>query len=145
MEEENINLEKSNNKSSRKSITLKIFVDENESTLIKGKLNQFNESFKNNKFQKDKSMSEFLREIVLNSLLNLNNNSNNYSNNSQNNLEIKVDQSEQFTKRSISLIFEIMKENFGEDKAKKMLKKAKINIVALDEESEINGKNNDNK
>lgn len=131
MENENINPEKSKNNPNKKNITLKILVDESEAALIRGKLNQYNESFKSNKLYKDKSMSEFLRDTVLNSLLNLSG----LQSASGSNFELKIEQIEKYAMRNITLTFENIIKSFGEDEAKKILKKAKLNVITLDDES----------
>ena len=133
--EENISKNKRNNKNN-KSITLKILVDEAEASLIKGKLNQYNESFRNNKFYKDKSMSEFLRETVLNSLLNVNNKVSDVQDSLSSDLELKINQIEKYTMRSITLTFENIIKSFGEDEARKILKKAKLDVIKIDDKAE---------
>ena len=133
--EENISKNKRNNPNN-KSITLKILVDEAEASLIKGKLNQYNESFRNNKFYKDKSMSEFLRETVLNSLLNVNNKVSDVQDSLSSDLELKINQIEKYTMRSITLTFENIIKSFGEDEARKILKKAKLDVIKIDDKAE---------
>lgn len=111
-----------NNNSNRRNLTLRIFVNEQESLLIKGQLNRYNEILRNTKYYREKSMSGFLRDIVLNSLLNLNSS-----------LEPRIEQLEKYIMRNIALTFESMVRNFGESEARNILKKAKLNMVNLEE------------
>lgn len=112
-----------NNNSNRRNLTLRIFVNEQESLLIKGQLNRYNEVLSNSKYYREKSMSSFLREIVLNSILNL-----------DDSLEPRLEQLKKYIMRNITLTFEGMVRNFGESEARNILKKAKLNMVTSSDE-----------
>lgn len=112
-----------NNNSNRRNLTLRIFVNEQESLLIRGQLNRYNEVLSNSKYYREKSMSSFLREIVLNSILNL-----------DGSLEPRLEQLKKYIMRNITLTFEGMVRNFGESEARNILKKAKLNMVTSSDE-----------
>lgn len=112
-----------NNNSNRRNLTLRVFVNEQESLLIRGQLNRYNEVLSNSKYYREKSMSSFLREIVLNSILNL-----------DGSLEPRLEQLKKYIMRNITLTFEGMVRNFGESEARNILKKAKLNMVTSSDE-----------
>lgn len=128
MEENNIKENNINKDSStKKSITLKIFVDEYESALIRDRLKQHNINLKNDSILKEKSLSEFLREIVLKSVLDLNKNC------SDNDINSKINQVEKLIARNISLTFENIIKTFGDEEAGKILSKAKLNRFIIED------------
>lgn len=121
--EQNSTIMYNNNNSNRRNLTLRIFVNEQESLLIRGQLNRYNEVLSNSKYYREKSMSSFLREIVLNSILNL-----------DGSLEPRLEQLKKYIMRNITLTFEGMVRNFGESEARNILKKAKLNMVTSSDE-----------
>lgn len=102
----------------KRNITLKIFVNETEELFIKGCLQKINNNIdlKNisNKFKiKQKSLSEFLRETILNYLLK--------NESYDNDINSKLNQIEKYVKRNLSLTFKNTEKIFGNEEAKNIL------------------------
>lgn len=101
----------------RKNISIKIFVDNLESILIKEKLNLYNCFSEKNKNIKKKSLSEFLREIILKSLLNLDD-ENSYD---KFNLKNELEDLKKILKRNVRLTYKILEEKIGNEEAEKFV------------------------
>ncbi len=106
----------------KRNITLKIFVNETEELFIKGCLQKINNNIdlKNisNKFKiKQKSLSEFLRETILNYLLK--------NESYDNDINSKLNQIEKYVKRNLSLTFKNTEKIFGNEEAKNILNNIK--------------------
>lgn len=115
----------SNNKkmtSKKKRDTIfKLFLSESESLFIKNHLEIYNRDIKNNSIEndfKEKSLSEFIRDILLEHLSEFNKKDNNTSNN---NLLKRMEQLEKFTKRHMSLTFKDFQNRYGKEETQNML------------------------
>ena len=102
----------------KRNITLKIFVNETEELFIKGCLQKINDNIvlKNipNKFKvKQKSLSEFLIEIILNDLLK--------NKSCDNDIDLKLNQIERYVKRNLALTFKNTEKIFSSEEAKNIL------------------------
>lgn len=106
----------------KREITLKILVNEQENIFIKSYLQKINDDInaKNNSNKikiKQKSLSEFLREIILNSLIKNDLHSDF--------LNLKLNQIEKYIKRNLSLTFKNSEKLFGSEEAKNIFNKIK--------------------
>lgn len=106
----------------KREITLKILVNEQENIFIKSYLQKINDDInaKNNSNKikiKQKSLSEFLREIILNSLIKNDLHSDF--------LNLKLNQIEKYIKRNLSLTFKNSEKLFGSEEAKNIFNEIK--------------------
>ena len=93
----------------RRNFTIKILVNEEENFFIREKFNRC----KGDSFQKRKSISEFLRDIILRSLLGEE--------------QVQINNLEKLIKRTLSLTYKLIEKNYGEEEARKIITTLKIN------------------
>ncbi len=109
----------------KKNVIIKICVSENEALFIKNYLKDFNENLReydsNLKTFREKSLSEFLREIILNHLLKIDC--------VDNNIEKKLNQILKFSKRNLSLSFKNTEKLYGDNEAKNIIVSIKNNEI----------------